>query len=128
MRVDARPAAFRSVFLQGARQSVGRRLDQVTERRALAGVDEDLGRAIALGLPTNENKGLYQASMKMAEGEGFEPSIPVSQYNDLANRRLQPLGHPSATSGGFPRRMRRALLAAHGPPCQRRVIGRRKSS
>lgn len=33
---------------------------------------------------------------KMAEGKGFEPSIPVTQYNDLANHRLQPLGHPSA--------------------------------
>ena len=32
----------------------------------------------------------------LAEGKGFEPSIPVSQYNGLANRRLQPLGHPSA--------------------------------
>ena len=33
---------------------------------------------------------------KMAEGEGFEPSIRGYPYNDLANRRLQPLGHPSA--------------------------------
>ena len=32
---------------------------------------------------------------ELAEGKGFEPSIPVSQYNGLANRRLQPLGHPS---------------------------------
>ena len=32
----------------------------------------------------------------MAEGGGFEPPIPVSQYNGLANRRLQPLGHPSS--------------------------------
>ena len=32
----------------------------------------------------------------MAEGEGFEPSIRGYPYNDLANRRLQPLGHPSA--------------------------------
>jgi hypothetical protein len=31
----------------------------------------------------------------MAETEGFEPSIPVSQYNGLANHRLQPLGHVS---------------------------------
>lgn len=33
---------------------------------------------------------------ELAEGKGFEPSIPVSQYNGLANRRLQPLGHLSA--------------------------------
>ncbi len=29
---------------------------------------------------------------------GFEPTIPVSQYTGLANRRLQPLGHPSNMS------------------------------
>lgn len=33
--------------------------------------------------------------MRLAEWEGFEPSIQVSPYNDLANRRLQPLGHHS---------------------------------
>lgn len=27
---------------------------------------------------------------------GFEPTIRYNPYNDLANRRLQPLGHPSA--------------------------------
>ena len=32
-------------------------------------------------------------------GEGFEPPKGVSSLNDLANRRLQPLGHPSAKSG-----------------------------
>ncbi len=32
----------------------------------------------------------------MAEGEGFEPSIQISPYDGLANRCLQPLGHPSA--------------------------------
>ncbi len=36
---------------------------------------------------------------KMAEGKGFEPPKGVSSLNDLANRRLQPLGHPSAKSG-----------------------------
>src|SRR5437763_557408 len=29
--------------------------------------------------------------------EGFEPSIQVSPYAGLANRCLQPLGHPSMT-------------------------------
>ncbi len=33
--------------------------------------------------------------MALAETEGFEPSIPIARYNDLANRRLQPLGHVS---------------------------------
>ena len=32
----------------------------------------------------------------MAEGRGFEPRKGVSPFNDLANRRLQPLGHPPA--------------------------------
>ena len=32
----------------------------------------------------------------MAEGKGFEPPEGVSSFNDLANRRLQPLGHLSA--------------------------------
>ena len=36
------------------------------------------------------------ADSVMAEGEGFEPSIRVTPYTDLANQRLQPLGHPSA--------------------------------
>ena len=41
--------------------------------------------------------GLYIAyAEKMAEGKGFEPPEGVSSFNDLANRRLQPLGHPSA--------------------------------
>ncbi len=33
---------------------------------------------------------------KMAETEGFEPSIRFKAYDDLANRCLQPLGHVSA--------------------------------
>jgi hypothetical protein len=33
---------------------------------------------------------------KMAERKGFEPPERVSPFNDLANRRLQPLGHLSA--------------------------------
>ena len=32
----------------------------------------------------------------VAEGKGFEPPEGVSSFNDLANRRLQPLGHLSA--------------------------------
>ena len=32
----------------------------------------------------------------LAEGKGFEPPKGISSFNDLANRRLQPLGHPSA--------------------------------
>src|SRR5688572_8647826 len=31
----------------------------------------------------------------LAERGGFEPPVSVTQYNDLANRRLRPLGHLS---------------------------------
>ena len=34
---------------------------------------------------------------KMAERAGFEPAVPVSQYNGLASHLLQPLGHRSTT-------------------------------
>lgn len=33
--------------------------------------------------------------MKLAEGGGFEPPVSYYEYGDLANRCLQPLGHPS---------------------------------
>lgn len=39
-----------------------------------------------LGMPWN---------IRMAETERFELSIHITMYNDLANRRLQPLGHVS---------------------------------
>ena len=32
---------------------------------------------------------------RLAEREGFEPSVSVSQYTGLANQRLKPLGHRS---------------------------------
>ncbi len=35
------------------------------------------------------------ADKVVAEGMGFEPTIRYNPYNGLANRRLQPLGHPS---------------------------------
>ena len=36
----------------------------------------------------------------LAETEGFEPSVPVTRYDDLANRCLQPLGHVSGRPRG----------------------------
>ena len=42
------------------------------------------------GIKQNKNQ------EKMAEGKGFEPPKGISSFNDLANRRLQPLGHPPA--------------------------------
>ena len=38
----------------------------------------------------------------MAEREGFEPSVPVTQYARLAIWCLRPLGHLSAHSNGIP--------------------------
>ena len=37
----------------------------------------------------------------MAERMGFEPTIDVTTYNGLANRRLQPLGHLSKSSSSI---------------------------
>ena len=36
----------------------------------------------------------------LAETEGFEPSVPLTGYDDLANRCLQPLGHVSGRRRG----------------------------
>jgi hypothetical protein len=38
----------------------------------------------------------------LAEREGFEPSVPVTQYARLAIWCLRPLGHLSAASKGSP--------------------------
>ncbi len=32
----------------------------------------------------------------MAEGEGFEPPVPLARDNGFQNRRFRPLSHPSA--------------------------------
>ena len=32
-----------------------------------------------------------------SEQEGFEPSVPVTQYNSLANYRIRPLCHRSSS-------------------------------
>ena len=39
---------------------------------------------------------IYIGNSIMAEGGGFEPPKGIAPFNDLANRRLQPLSHPSA--------------------------------
>lgn len=41
-----------------------------------------------------EDKSLA-APVFSAEWEGFEPSVPVTQYNSLANYRIRPLCHHS---------------------------------
>ena len=46
----------------------------------------------------NGHKYIYIGISIMAEGGGFEPPKGIAPFNDLANRRLQPLSHPSADS------------------------------
>jgi len=66
--------------------------------------------------PEGESAVISAMKVKMAEREGFEPSIQVTPYDDLANRCLQPLGHLSAatnrkgTRHGRPRSSRFARL------------------
>ena len=62
--------------------------------------------------------GMNGQSFKMAERKGFEPSIRVSPYNGLANRRLQPLGHLSAGCSFIPRRLQEGLVGSAGKACQ----------
>ena len=57
------------------------------------------GRQTALTTLREQRSVLASNCEKMAEGKGFEPPKGISSFNDLANRRLQPLGHPSAGAG-----------------------------
>jgi hypothetical protein len=61
----------------------------------------------------------------MAEARGFEPPVPVSKYNDLANRRLKPLGHASV--GRAIRKGQGDIKPAIGP-CTRPSPGRRSGA
>ncbi len=63
----------------------------------------------------------------MAETEGFEPSVPYSQYDGLANRWFQPLTHVSrlrqpegAIAGGIMggKWCAALYLGSGGPPLQ----------
>src|SRR5215472_6341518 len=54
----------------------------------------------------------------LAETVGFEPTIQVSPYNGLANRRLQPLGHVSgAKVCMYPRLLRQRFILPLCEPC-----------
>ena len=46
----------------------------------------------------SKEKKKFKIRWFMAEGGGFEPPKGIAPFNDLANRRLQPLSHPSAGS------------------------------
>ena len=37
----------------------------------------------------------YKTKVKFAERQGFEPWVPISRYDDLANRSFRPLRHLS---------------------------------
>ena len=65
-------------------------------------------------LSSRLKKTTHVVKKEMAEGKGFEPPKGVSSLNDLANRRLQPLGHPSARMGHGavpPRRMQKLIYS-----------------
>jgi hypothetical protein len=46
-------------------------------------------------VPRSKHSQYFNEINEVAEGMGFEPTIGCYPYNGLANRRLQPLGHPS---------------------------------
>ena len=64
----------------------------------------------ARGIMAKTNKHFAKKPKEMAEGKGFEPPKGISSFNDLANRRLQPLGHPSA---GDMRLCTKIIVRAH---------------
>ena len=39
---------------------------------------------------------IFNSIMKLAERQGFEPWVPISRYDDLANRSFRPLRHLSS--------------------------------
>ena len=43
----------------------------------------------------NPSPSVRRSEATMAEREGFEPSVPVAQYNGLASRPVRPLRHLS---------------------------------
>ena len=51
-----------------------------------------MGRPIAFSIEASKFSYLCK---ELAETEGFEPSVPYSQYDGLANRWFQPLTHVS---------------------------------
>ena len=58
-----------------------------------------------------------ESGRKLAEGEGFEPSIPLSQDRRLANARTRPLCDPSADQHS--NKLLRIGADAHISPCGR---------
>ena len=54
-------------------------------------------RNVGLAKTAHDSSMTMESRLNVAEGGGFEPPIgALDSYNGLANRRLQPLGHPSA--------------------------------
>ncbi len=56
-----------------------------------------------------------------SEWEGFEPSVPVTQYNSLANYRIRPLCHHSRDSVCGEEGILPAADLAH--PCASEEVG-----
>ena len=57
------------------------------------------GQGRCSGVRTNDNAGPPTTQRtRGAEEAGFEPAIEIAPYAGLANRCLQPLGHPSSSA------------------------------
>ena len=73
---------------------------------------------ISVNCKTAYKSMVFLLGREMAEGKGFEPPEGVSSFNDLANRRLQPLGHPSAGATRSSQSNHRPfVLIVHGVCC-----------
>ena len=73
----------------------------------------------AKSLLRHESPGTAVTIARLAEREGFEPSIRCNSYNGLANRRLQPLGHLSTAAWGVLSTAARTLVRCAGKIPQR---------
>ena len=77
---------------RGSRRGPSQRCGRACPRKAVRDMRSSAGASPGQAAE-DANKRTNQ--LHVAETRGFEPPVPVSQYNDLANRRLKPLGHVS---------------------------------
>lgn len=68
-------------------------LEKRRKGEVVCAVRSPVGRGRASGLTAN---GASNPRKRMAEREGFEPSVPRKQYTGLAVQHLKPLSHLSA--------------------------------
>ena len=79
-----------------------------TRRNRLTSANE-----AAILTPLEDKKPFYIKYLSAGGGRGIRtPDRGLGPYNGLANRRLQPLGHPSAHERPAPRRMRERFIGS----------------